>query len=239
MVVHMVKKAVCLVSGGIDSCVSAFMAKKEGFTIYALTINYGQRHKKEIESAKKIANFLKVKKHIILDINLSKFGGSSLVDKSKTPEKNRDLKDIGKNIPSTYVPARNTVFLALALAYAEAIDANAVFIGATATDYSGYPDCRAEFIEAFQKLSDIATKKGIEKKPIKIVTPLLSLKKSQIIKKGFEIRAPLDKTWSCYMGGKKACGRCDSCLLRLKGFKEIGAKDPIEYEFLPDWYIKK
>ena len=235
----MVKKAVCLISGGIDSCVAAFIAKKQGYTIYALTINYGQRHKKEIESAKKIVSSVKAKKHIILDINLSKFGGSSLVDKSKKIEKNRGFKEIGKNIPSTYVPARNTVFLALALAYAEAITADAVFIGATATDYSGYPDCRTEFIEAFQKLSDVATKKGLENKPIKIIAPLLSLTKSQIIKKCFELKAPLDKTWSCYIGWKKACGRCDSCLLRLKGFKEIGLKDPIEYKYLPEWYFKK
>jgi len=235
----MVKKAVCLISGGIDSCVTSFIAKKEGYTIYALTIYYGQRHKKEIESAKKIAALVKAKKHIVLDINLSKFGGSSLVDKSVKPEKDRTFKEIGKNIPSTYVPARNTVFLAVALAYAETISADAIFIGATATDYSGYPDCRPEFIEAFQKLSDIATKKGLEKKSIRIIAPLLNFSKSKIIKKGFELNAPLDKTWSCYVGGKKACGRCDSCLLRLKGFKELGLKDSIEYEHLPDWYNKK
>lgn len=234
----MLKKAVCLISGGIDSCVTAFIAKKQGYTIYALTIDYGQRHKKEIDRAKKIVSSLKAKKHIILYVNLSKFDGSSLLNKSKKLEKDRNFKVIGKNIPSTYVPARNTVFLALALAFAEAVNADAVFIGATATDYSGYPDCRAEFIEAFQKLSNVATKKGLENKPIKIIAPLLSLNKSQIIKKGFELKAPLNKTWSCYMGGKKACGRCDSCLLRLRGFKELGAKDPIEYKYLPDWYFK-
>jgi len=231
----MVKKAVCLISGGIDSCVTSFIAKNEGYSIYALTINYGQRHKKEIQCAKKIALLVKAKKHMLLDINLSKFGGSSLINKLEKPEKDRNLEDIGKNIPSTYVPARNTVFLAVALAYAEVLSADAIFIGATATDYSGYPDCRPEFIEAFQKLSDIATKKGLEKKPIRIIAPLLNFSKSKIIKKGFELNAPLDKTWSCYMGGKKACGRCDSCLLRLKGFKELGLKDPIEYEHLPDW----
>ncbi|OGS40327.1 MAG: 7-cyano-7-deazaguanine synthase QueC [Euryarchaeota archaeon RBG_13_31_8] len=231
----MVKKAVCLISGGIDSCVTSFIAKNEGYSIYALTINYGQRHKKEIQCAKKIALLVKAKKHMLLDINLSKFGGSSLINKLEKPEKDRNLEDIGKNSTSTYVPARNTVFLAVALAYAEVLSADAIFIGATATDYSGYPDCRPEFIEAFQKLSDIATKKGLEKKPIRIIAPLLNFSKSKIIKKGFELNAPLDKTWSCYMGGKKACGRCDSCLLRLKGFKELGLKDPIEYEHLPDW----
>jgi 7-cyano-7-deazaguanine synthase len=239
MVVFMVKKAVCLISGGIDSCVTAYIAKKRSYIVYALTINYGQRHKKEIECAKKIALKVNAKKHIILDINLSKFGGSSLVNKSKKPEKNRNLKDIGKNIPSTYVPARNTIFLAIALAYAESFSADAIFIGTTATDYSGYPDCRPEFIEVFQKLSDIATKKGLEKKPIKIIAPLLFLTKSKIIKKGFELKAPLDKTWSCYLGGKKACGRCDSCLLRLKGFKELGLSDTIDYKYTPNWYIMK
>jgi 7-cyano-7-deazaguanine synthase len=235
----MVKKAVCLISGGIDSCVSAFIAKKQGHTVYALTINYGQRHKKEILCAKKIASAVNAIKHIILDVDLSKFGGSSLVDKNKTPEKDRNLIDIGKNIPSTYVPARNTVFLAIALAYAEALSADSVFIGATAADYSGYPDCRPEFIEAFQKLSDIATKKGLEKKPIKIVAPLLYLTKSKIIKKGIDLKAPLEKTWSCYLGNKKACGRCDSCLLRLKGFKQLEINDPIDYKYLPDWYKEK
>lgn len=236
--INMLKKAVCLISGGIDSCVTSFIAKKDGYEIYALTFNYGQRHKKEIECAKKIATSLNAKKHIILDIDLSKFGGSSLTDNSKKPEKDRNLKDIGKNIPTTYVPARNTVFLSLALAYAEALSADSIFIGATATDYSGYPDCRPEFIEAFQKLSDVATKKGLEGKPIKIIAPLLNLSKSKIIKKGFELKAPLNYTWSCYNGGKKACGRCDSCLLRLKGFKESGFNDPIKYEYQPDWYKK-
>jgi len=235
----MEKKAVCLISGGIDSCVTAHLAKKEGYTVYALTIYYGQRHKREMESAKKVASSVNAKEHIILGIDLSKFGGSSLVNKSIKPEKDRSLADIGKNIPSTYVPARNTVFLSIALAYAEAIGAETIFIGTTATDYSGYPDCRPKYIEAFQKMADLATKKGVEKKPIEIKAPLLSLTKSEIIKKGLELKAPLNKTWSCYLGGKKACGRCDSCLLRLKGFKEAGVIDPIEYYHLPDWYFKR
>ncbi|MDH7507486.1 MAG: 7-cyano-7-deazaguanine synthase QueC [Candidatus Thermoplasmatota archaeon] len=233
------KKAVCLISGGIDSCVSALIAKKKGYIIYALTINYNQRHKREIENAKKIAQYLKAKKHVILNLDISLFNSSSLINKNKKLEINRSFKDIGRNIPSTYVPARNTIFLALALAFAEAINAEAIFIGVTATDYSGYPDCRPEFIRVFQKLSNVATKKGLENKPIKIIAPLLFLKKSQIIKKGLELNAPFDKTWSCYMGGKKACGRCDSCLLRLKGFKEAGINDPIDYQSLPKWYIKK
>ena len=152
-------------------------------------------------------------------------------------DKDRGFDEIGKIIPSTYVPARNTIFLSIALAYAETIDADAIFIGATAIDYSGYPDCRQEYIKAFQKMADLATKKGIYGKPIEIKAPLIHMSKTNIIKKGLELRVPFEKTWSCYIGGKKACGRCDSCLLRLRGFKEVKVRDPIEYEHLPDWYI--
>ena len=224
------KKAVCLISGGIDSCVTTYIAKSKGYEIFALSFNYGQRHKKEIECAKKIAQLVKAKKHVIFDINLDKFGRSSLVDKKLKPEINRSFDDIGKKIPSTYVPARNTVFLSIALAYAETIDAEAIFIGVTATDYSGYPDCRPEYIEAFQKIVNLATKKCIEGKSIEIKAPLLSLSKAEIIKKGKKLGVPFDKTWSCYLGGKLACGKCDSCLLRLKGFKEAEINDPIKYK---------
>ena len=135
----------------------------------------------------------------------------------------------------TYVPARNTVFLSIGLAYAEVVHANAIFIGVTATDYSGYPDCRPEYIEAFQRLANLATKKGVEGEKIEIKAPLLFMNKSEIIRRGTELGVPFEKTWSCYQGGEKACGRCDSCLLRLKGFKDAGLKDPLEYEYLPDW----
>ena len=232
----MKRKVVCLISGGIDSCVTAYLAKNNNYSIYALTINYGQQHKKEIACAKKITQLLGVKEHIILNIDFTKFGGSSLIDKSLESEKDRSLNDIGKNIPSTYVPARNTVFLSIALSYAEAINAEAIFIGVTSTDYSGYPDCRPEYIEAYKKMAKLATKKGIQGEPIKIKTPLLYKDKSEIIRKGFELKVPFEKTWSCYKGDKKACGRCDSCQLRLKGFKEADIKDPIEYNFFPDWY---
>jgi 7-cyano-7-deazaguanine synthase len=232
----MVKKAVCLVSGGLDSCVTSHIAKNKGYDIFALTFNYRQRHKKEIESAKKIATAINAKNHIVFDLDLHKFGGSSLVDISSVPEENQSLEKIGKKIPSTYVPARNTIFLSIALAYAETLDADAIFIGATATDYSGYPDCRPEFIKAFQDLTNIATKKGVEGKKIRIIAPLLNMSKVDIIKKGIELKAPLEETWSCYIGKEKACGRCDSCLLRLKGFKEARVKDPIEYEVVPNWY---
>lgn len=233
----MSKKAVCLISGGLDSCVTAYIAKNEGYDIYPLTISYGQRHKKEIICAKKIADSLKSKEHIIFDINLSIFSGSSLTNKSLKIENNKKLEDIGKKIPNTYVPARNTIFLSIALAYAETIEADAIFIGATATDYSGYPDCRPEYFNIFQELANIATKVGIEGKKIQIKIPLLNMRKSEIISEGFKLNAPLEKTWSCYAGEKKACGKCDSCQLRLKGFKEICKKDPIDYKFLPEWYI--
>ena len=164
------------------------------------------------------------------------FGGSSLTDKNLAPEVDHKLSEIGKTIPSTYVPARNTVFLSIALAYAEALDADAIFIGATATDYSGYPDCRPEFIEAFQKIAEVGTKKGVEGKTVEVKAPLIGLTKAEIIKKGMKLNVPFEKTWSCYMGREKACGRCDSCLLRLKGFKEAGFRDPIEYEVLPSWF---
>ena len=229
------KKAVCLISGGLDSCVSAFIARDEGYEIYALSFNYGQRHDKEIKSAKNVAKSVGAKRHIVFDLDLSVFGGSSLVDKKQNPELDHRLDEIGEKIPSTYVPARNTVFLSIALAYAETVDAEAVFIGATATDYSGYPDCRPDYFNAFQKLFDLATKKGVEGGKIKIETPLLNLSKKEIIEKGADLNAPFEKTWSCYLGKSSACGRCDSCLLRLKGFKEAGLEDPLVYETYPDW----
>jgi len=234
----MAKKAVCLLSGGIDSCVTSFLAKKAGYEVYVLSFDYGQRHKKELECARVIASSLDAKDHVVFDIDLNRFGGSSLIDESSDIPKDHGLEDISKSIPSTYVPARNTVFLSIGLAYAEAVDADAVFIGATATDYAGYPDCRPEYIEAFQKVAVLGTKKGVNGKPIRIEAPLLYLSKAEIIKKGLELCAPLERTWSCYLGGAKACGRCDSCLLRLKGFKEAKAKDSVEYEFLPEWYKK-
>lgn len=232
----MVQKAVCLISGGIDSCVTSFIAKKEGYEIYALSFDYGQRHKKELTCAKKIADAINAKMHTVFPIDLALFGGSSLMGASSDQIKEHELEDIGKSIPSTYVPARNTVFLSIALAYAETIDADAVFIGATATDYAGYPDCRPEYIKAYQHMADLATKRAVDGNLIKIQAPLLAMSKADIIDTGLKLRAPFKHTWSCYRGDEKACGLCDSCLLRLKGFKEAGTRDPVDYEVLPDWY---
>jgi len=230
------KKGVVLISGGVDSSVTLYIAKKQGYAIHALTFDYGQRHEKEIKCAKEIASAVGARDHLVFNIDLDVFGGSSLTDKTFVPEVDHELKEIGKTIPSTYVPARNIVFLSIALAYAETIDADAIFIGATATDYSGYPDCRPEFIEVFQRIAIVGTKKGVEGKPVEVKAPLLFLTKAEIIKKGIALGVPFEKTWSCYIGGEKACGRCDSCLLRLKGFKEAGFKDPVEYEVLPSWF---
>jgi 7-cyano-7-deazaguanine synthase len=224
------KKAVCLLSGGIDSCVSAHIAKNKGYEIFALSFNYNQRHYKELNSAKKIAKSLGAKDHIIFDLELDKFGKSSLTDLDLEPEKDHGIDEIGKTIPSTYVPARNTIFLSISLAYAETVEADAIFIGVTSTDYSGYPDCRPEYIDQFQKLTDLATKKTVDGKKITIVAPLLKLSKSEIIKKGIELNTPFQQTWSCYYGREAACGRCDSCILRLKGFKDLGLTDPLQYE---------
>jgi 7-cyano-7-deazaguanine synthase len=225
----MTKRAVCLISGGLDSAVTAFIAKKQGYKLYALSFRYGQRHTKELSCAKKIAKAVGVIDHIIINIDLQKFGGSSLFSVSSLKIKNHTLKDIGKTIPSTYVPARNTVFLSLALAYAEVINATAIFIGVNAVDYSAYPDCRPNYIRAYQHLANLATKHGVKGKTIRINAPLLSLTKAEIIKTGVKLNVPFGETWSCYRGDAKACGRCDSCLLRLKGFQEAKVKDPISY----------
>ena len=216
------EKAVCLISGGMDSAVSAAIAKNEGYEIYAITFNYGQRNKKEMESAKEIAKWLNAK-HKILEVNLRQIGGSALTDNIEVPEE-------AYGIPITYVPARNTIFLSFALDYAEVIDADYIYIGVNAIDYSGYPDCRPEYLEAFQKMADLALKRSVEGRPIKIKAPLLYLSKAEIVKKGIELGVPFEKTWSCYREGEKHCGRCPSCKLRKKAFKEANVEDPTEYE---------
>lgn len=224
------EKAVVLLSGGLDSTVTLAVAESGGYEIYALTFAYGQRHIKELENAKKIADHYRVKEHKIINIDLSQLGGSALTDGSIAIPENRGIEDMGNDIPVTYVPARNTILLSIALGYAEAMDAGTIFIGANALDYSGYPDCRPEYFEAFQRIAELGTRKGVEGDPIRIMRPLIDMRKSDIVKKGLELNAPLHLTWSCYHGGEKACGKCDSCQLRLKGFKEAGIEDPIEYE---------
>lgn len=221
------KKAIVVLSGGLDSSTCAFVAKSEGYEVHALSFYYGQRHKKELESAKKIAEAVGAASHRILE--LPKPTGSALSDNIDVPRE-RNLEDMSKEIPVTYVPARNTVFIALGLQYAEELNADAIFLGLTAIDYSGYPDCRPEYVEAWQNLINLATKKTVEGGKIELKTPLLQLYKAEIIDWGKELGVPYELTWSCYNGGEKACGKCDSCLLRLKGFKEANSVDPIAYE---------
>ncbi|MDD5454162.1 MAG: 7-cyano-7-deazaguanine synthase QueC [Candidatus Ratteibacteria bacterium] len=222
------KKAVILTSGGLDSTTVLAIAKSRGFKIYALTFDYGQRHKRELSNAKKVAKYFKVAEHKILKIDLRCFGGSALTDNIKVPRK-KNLKS--KKIPSTYVPARNTIFLSYALAWAEVLKSHDIFIGVNAVDYSGYPDCRKEYLKAYQKMADLATKEGIEGKPIKIHSPLINHSKAEIIKKGMKLGVDYSITHSCYnpTANGLACGKCDSCRLRKKGFGEIGLKDPIKY----------
>ena len=223
-------KAVVLLSGGLDSTVTLAKAGEEGYEIYALSFDYGQRHEKELASAKKIAEFYKVNEHKILNIDLSKIGGSALTDPQITIPLLRDIENIGKDIPITYVPARNMIMLSFAVAYAEVVNADAVFIGANALDYSGYPDCRPEFLKAFQNAARLGTKRGVENKPVEIRYPLIDETKADIVREGARLTVPFHLTWSCYQGGERACGRCDSCTLRLRGFAEADIEDPLEYE---------
>ena len=226
----MSKKAVVLLSGGIDSATTLAIAKDSGYEVYAISFRYGQRHVFELEAAKKIAEQMDVVKHLIMDIDLSSFGGSALTDKINVPKMHK-VKDIGKEIPVTYVPARNLIFLSLALGWAEVLGSTDLFIGVNAVDYSGYPDCRPEFIEAFEKTANLGTKIGVEGKRIIVHTPLISLAKAEIIKKGVELGVDYSLTHSCYDPDDKgrACGSCDSCLLRKKGFEKAGVEDPTFY----------
>jgi 7-cyano-7-deazaguanine synthase len=218
-------RAVVLLSGGLDSATAAAIARAGGFELYALTVAYGQRHLCEIESAREVARALGVARHVELHVDLSAFGGSALTDDIAVP-KDRALDAAG--IPSTYVPARNTVFLSLALAWAETLGARDIFIGVNALDYSGYPDCRPEFVEAFERLAGLATKAGVEGAPMKVHAPLIRLTKAEIIRRGVELGIDYGLTHSCYDPDPsgRPCGHCDSCLLRAKGFAEAGVADP-------------
>jgi 7-cyano-7-deazaguanine synthase len=224
------KRAVVLLSGGIDSTTTLAIAIAEGYEAYALSFDYGQRHQIEVEAARRVANSLGAKEHRVAKIDLRIFGGSALTDNVDVP-KQRSEAEIARGIPVTYVPARNTIFLAYALAWAEVISANDIFLGVNAIDYSGYPDCRPEFIQAFQTLANVGTKAGIEGARLKIHTPLITLSKSEIIGKASELGVDLGLTHSCYDPSPEgfACGECDSCLLRLKGCREAGIEDPIRY----------
>jgi 7-cyano-7-deazaguanine synthase len=226
-----IKKAVVLSSGGIDSTTAMAMAKNEGFEIYSLSFFYGQRHAVELEAAQKVADALGAAEHLVINIDLKKIGGSSLTDDMDVP-KAKDEPAMSHEIPVTYVPARNTIFLSFALAWAEVLKCSDIFIGVNAIDYSGYPDCRPEYIEAFEHMANLATKAGVEGiTKIKIRTPLIRLTKAQIIKKGIELGIDYSVTHSCYDPSPQglACGKCDSCFLRKKGFKEAGVEDPARY----------
>jgi len=228
----LVKKAVVLLSGGIDSATTLAIAKDSGYEVYAISFRYGQRHHFEIEAAKKIAIDMGVKRHFITYIDLTSFGGSALTDDIPVP-KIGEVEDIGKEIPVTYVPARNIIFLSLALGWAEVLGVSDIFIGVNVVDYSGYPDCRSEFIEAFEKAANLGTRNGVEGKKIKIHTPLISLSKAEIIRKGIKLGVDYSLTHSCYDpdANGRACGKCDSCLLRKKGFEKAGVEDPTIYSF--------
>ena len=223
-------KAVILLSGGLDSTTCLAIAKNQGFELYALTFNYGQRHDFELKSAQKIVDQYQVKNHSVVDIDLAQFGGSALTDEIDVP-KDRSESEM-TDIPLTYVPARNTVFLSLALAWAETLNAFDIFIGVNALDYSGYPDCRPEYIAAFEKTANLATKAGISGASFKIHTPLINMKKSEIILSGLQLGVDYSLTSSCYDPLKDGvpCGHCDACILRLKGFQEADTLDPLSYQ---------
>ena len=226
------KPAIILLSGGLDSTTCAAIAKKDGYDLHGLTINYGQKHNYELKAAKLVAQNFKFNSHAVIDIDLASFGGSSLVSKEIEVPKNRNL-GIKDDIPSTYVPARNTVFLSIALAKAETINAFDIFIGVNAIDYSGYPDCRPEFILQFEKMMNLATKDAIQNiGEYKIHTPLIKLTKAEIIKKGQQLGIDYQITSSCYSPNKygQPCGQCDACKLRIKGFNDAGLADPLTYE---------
>lgn len=220
------KKAVVILSGGLDSTTCMGMAKDAGFELYPITFNYGQRHHIELECAKRVAKHYEVKDHRIVKLDfLRQIGGSALTDDALSVPQ----EGLTDEIPITYVPGRNLLFLSMAASYAEVIGAQAIYIGVNALDYSGYPDCRPEFIHQVQKTLAVGTKAGVEGNPISIETPLLMLTKAQIVQQGMALNVPYELTTSCYLGEEVACGECDSCRLRLRGFEEAGYTDPIAY----------
>jgi len=222
-------KTIVLLSGGLDSATTLAIARHEGFACHALSFDYGQRHRFELQAARAVAEALGVVEHRVLTLDLRAFGGSALTDDIDVP-KDRSTQDCADDIPATYVPARNTIFLSCALAYAEVVGSRDIFIGVNAIDYSGYPDCRPAFIEAFQRLANLATKAGVEGKQVTIHAPLIDLTKGQIIRRGLELGVDYGLTHSCYDPDPETgrpCGRCDSCRLRAAGFREAGVVDPM------------
>lgn len=224
------KRAVVILSGGLDSTVCMSAARQEGYEIFPITYSYGQRHHREVEQARKVADFYGCIKHLVIDIGFFRaIGESALTSDNVNVPTNRSIEEMEKDIPVTYVPFRNAVFLSMAVGYAESIKAEKIYIGVNALDYSGYPDCRPQFIRAFQEAVSQGTAASDKGMQIIIEAPLINMTKAEIVKFGVQNSAPLHLTTSCYQGGEKACGQCDSCLLRLKGFREAGLKDPIEY----------
>lgn len=222
-------RAVVLLSGGLDSATALAVARDEGFECYALSFDYGQRHDRELESASRVAGALGAKQHLVLRLDLRAIGGSALTADIAVP-KSRSESEMSAGIPVTYVPARNTIFLSHALAWAEVLESSDIFIGVNALDYSGYPDCRPEYTEAFERLANLATRAGVEgRMRLRIHTPLIDLSKAQIVRWGTQLGVDFGLTWSCYepQPDGRACGRCDSCLLRRKGFAEAGLRDPV------------
>ncbi len=205
----------------------------------ALTLSYGQRHEREVEAARAVASALRVRRHEVIDLDLRQIGGSALTDEEVEVPQGRTLGEISAEIPVTYVPARNTIFLSFALAWSEVLGSDYIYVGATSVDYSGYPDCRPEYYEAFQEVARLGTRRGVDGRPAEIRYPLISLSKAEIVQKAVELGVPLAVTWSCYLGRPRACGLCDSCQLRLKGFREAGFDDPLPYERYPEWYLQK
>ena len=224
-------KAIILLSGGLDSATAAAIARQQGFTLYALSVDYGQRHRFELQAARRVAQSLGVARHAVLSVDLAQLGGSALTDAIDVP-KDRPADEMAHGIPITYVPARNTVFLSLALAYAEVVGAADIFVGVNAIDYSGYPDCRPEYIAAFTAMANLATKASVEGRlKFTIHAPLVHWTKAQIIRRGMELGVDYSLTHSCYDPDPAgaSCGRCDACLLRRKGFAEAGLEDPVKY----------
>lgn len=227
------RKAVCLLSGGLDSATCLAHARRDGFACYALSFDYGQRHRVELDAAARVAASLGAVQHLVIPLNLRVFGDSALTSDSIEVPKGRDAEEMGQGIPVTYVPARNTIFLSLALAWAEVLECSDIFLGVNAIDYSGYPDCRPEYIEAFTRMANLATRAGVEgRTKLTIHTPLILLSKAQIVALAHKLNVDVSLTHSCYDPGPDgaACGQCDSCLLRLKGFAEAGLSDTVRYQ---------